>query len=114
MRLYWGVRHRDDLYLLDLTERWQREHDNFQVVPVLSDGQPGDGWTGRRGLVHEAMLEDFPDLSGFEVYACGSVKMVEAAVPAFLAQGLGESFCFSDAFTPSSAAPTSAAPFQTA
>ena len=105
MRLYWGVRHRDDLYLLDLTERWQREHDNFQVVPVLSDGAPGDGWTGRRGLVHEAMLEDFPDLSGHEVYACGSVKMVEAAVPAFLAQGLGESFCFSDAFTPSGAAP---------
>jgi NAD(P)H-flavin reductase len=50
------------------------------------------------------MLEDFPDLSGHEVYACGSVKMVEAAVPAFLAQGLGESFCFSDAFTPSGAA----------
>ena len=86
--------------LLDLTERWQREHDNFQVVPVLSDGAPGDGWTGRRGLVHEAMLEDFPDLSGHEVYACGSVRMVEAAVPDFLAHGLAESFCFSDAFTP--------------
>jgi CDP-4-dehydro-6-deoxyglucose reductase, E3 len=104
MRLYWGVRHRDDLYQLDLAERWQREHEQFSVVPVLSDGQPGDGWTGRRGLVHEVMLEDFPDLSGHEVYACGSVKMVEAAVPAFLAQGLGEAFCFSDAFTPSSAA----------
>jgi len=31
--------------------------------------------------------------------------MVEMAVPAFLAQGLGEAFCFSDAFTPSGAAP---------
>ena len=47
------------------------------------------------------MLADFPDLTGHEVYACGSVKMVEAAVPAFLAQGLGEGFCFSDAFVPS-------------
>jgi CDP-4-dehydro-6-deoxyglucose reductase len=103
MRLYWGVRRREDLYLLALAEAWQREHQNFQVVPVLSDGQPGDGWSGRRGLVHEAMLEDFPDLSGHEVYACGSLKMVEAAVPAFLAQGLSEDFCFSDAFTPSAA-----------
>ena len=60
-------------------------------------------------MVHEAMLEDFPDLSGHEVYACGSVKMVETAVPAFLAQGLGESFCFSDAFTPTSAAPSQGA-----
>ena len=104
MVLYWGVRHRDDLYMLELAESWAREHDNFRVVPVLSDSQPGDGWSGRRGMVHEAILEDYPDLSGHEVYACGSVKMVEAAVPAFLAQGLGESFCFSDAFTPSMAA----------
>ena len=47
------------------------------------------------------MLADFPDLTGYEVYACGSVKMVEAAVPAFIAHGLGEDVCFSDAFLPS-------------
>ncbi|MBL0090492.1 MAG: cytochrome b N-terminal domain-containing protein [Ideonella sp.] len=103
MALYWGVRQASDLYLLALAEAWQREHANFQVIPVMSEGAAGDGWTGRRGLVHEAMLIDHPDLSGFEVYACGSVKMVETAVPAFLAQGLGEAFCFSDAFTPSGA-----------
>ena len=61
----------------------------------------GDGWTGRTGMVHEAMLADFPDLRGFEVYVCGSLKMVEAAVPAFMAQGLGETFCHTDAFLPS-------------
>ncbi len=104
MQLYWGVRQRQDLYLLELTERWAREHANFRVVPVLSDGAPGDGWTGRRGLVHEAMLADHPDLSGHEVYACGSLKMVETAVPAFLSQGLGPEFCFSDAFVPSASA----------
>ena len=49
------------------------------------------------------MLEDHPDLRGFEVYACGSMKMVEAAVPDFLKHGLDEQFCFSDAFTPSAA-----------
>ncbi len=96
MWLYWGVRRRRDLYMLELAEQWAREHTNFHVVPVLSE--PGDEWSGRRGLVHEAMLHDFPDLSGREVYVCGSVKMVEAAVPAFIARGLGEDFCFSDAF----------------
>jgi len=40
----------------------------------------------------------FPDLSGHEVYVCGSVKRVEALVPAFLAQGLAEGVCFSNAF----------------
>jgi NAD(P)H-flavin reductase/ferredoxin len=98
MWLYWGVRRRRDLYLLELAEQWARDHANFHLVPVLSE--PGDEWAGRRGLVHEAMLHDFPDLSGREVYVCGSVKMVETAVPAFIARGLSEDFCFSDAFLP--------------
>jgi CDP-4-dehydro-6-deoxyglucose reductase len=100
MRLYWGVRQRKDLYLLELAQSWQREHANFEVVPVLSEPQPDDHWTGRTGLVHEAMLADYGDLTGFEVYVCGSLKMVETAVPSFLAHGLGADACFSDAFLP--------------
>ena len=103
MWLYWGVRKRADLYALELAQQWGREHANFHFVPVLSEAETdgGQGWAGRTGKVHEAMLADFPDLEGFEVYVCGSVKMVEAAVPAFLAQGLGETFCYTDAFLPS-------------
>lgn len=110
MRLYWGVRKPEDLYLRELPERWAREHGNFRFEPVLSQDEQDDGWQGRRGLVHEALLADHPDLSGYEVYACGSVQMVEVAVPAFLAQGLGEQFCFSDAFVPSRAPTGAAAP----
>jgi CDP-4-dehydro-6-deoxyglucose reductase len=104
MRLYWGVRQRKDLYLLELAQRWQREHANFEVVPVLSEPQPEDHWAGRTGMVHDAMLADYGDLTGFEVYVCGSLKMVETAVPAFLAHGLQEGSCFSDAFLPAAAA----------
>lgn len=104
MQLYWGVRRREDLYLLEQVEAWQREHPNFRFVPVLSEPPPdNEAWPGRRGLVHEAMLADHPNLAGYEVYACGSVKMVEAAVPDFLAHGLSEQFCFSDAFVPQAA-----------
>ncbi len=105
MRLYWGVRRRQDLYLLELAQSWQREHANFQVIPVLSEPQPEGQWSGRTGLVHEAMLADHGDLTGFEVYVCGSLKMVESAVPAFMAHGLGDGACFSDAFLPAAAAP---------
>jgi len=101
LHLYWGVRKERDLYMRELPERWAREHPNFRFVPVLSEADEGDGWNGRTGLVHEAILADFPDLSGFSVYACGSVRMVQAAQPAFLAQGLSEDACFSDAFLPS-------------
>ncbi|MGD9599312.1 MAG: FAD-binding oxidoreductase [Steroidobacteraceae bacterium] len=102
MRLYWGVRFRGDLYQLDLCERWEREHPDFRFIPVLS--RPEDsGWTGRTGHVDTAILEDFPNLQGYEVYVCGSVQLVRGAVPAFLARGLSENACFTDTFTPVSA-----------
>jgi CDP-4-dehydro-6-deoxyglucose reductase len=98
MVLYWGVRSKKDLYLADLPERWAAEHPNFRFVPVLSAPRAEDNWHGRTGLVHEAILADYPDLSGHQLYACGSVQMVEAAHPAFAAQGLAQDDCFSDAF----------------
>jgi NAD(P)H-flavin reductase/ferredoxin len=103
MLLYWGVRRPADLYLRELPERWAREHSNFSFVPVISHPAPEDRWTGRTGLVHQAILADFPDLGGYQVYACGSAAMVEAAHPAFKAQGLGPDDCFSDAFVPRAA-----------
>ena len=99
IRLYWGVRQRRDFYLQHLPEQWQREHDNFKFIPVLSEAGPGDEWSGRTGLVHEAILQDFPSLAGNEIYACGSVRMVEAVFPKLKGQGAEEGMCFSDAFT---------------
>jgi len=87
-----------DLYLPELPRQWEREHANFRFIPVLSEAAPEDQWTGRIGLVHEAILADFPDLSSHQVYACGSAGMVEAAYPAFQAHGLRQDDCFSDAF----------------
>ena len=98
MILYWGVRSRRDLYMAALARQWAREHDNFTFVPVLSDPRPEDYWTGRTGLVHEAILTDLPDLSAHQIYACGSVQMVEAATPAFVKRGISSDDCFSDAF----------------
>jgi NAD(P)H-flavin reductase len=98
MVLYWGVRHREDLYAAELCEQWAREHDNFRFIAVLSEPGPGDRWAGRIGLVHEAILQDYPDLSTHQIYACGSVQMVEAVAPALASRGLSPDDCFSDAF----------------
>jgi len=98
MILYWSVRTLADLYLPDLPKQWAAEHANFTFVPVLSAPRPEDQWTGRTGLVHEAILADFPNLAGHQIYACGSVAMVEAAHPAFMAHGMSQDDCFSDAF----------------
>ncbi len=104
IQLYWGVRAKSDLYCQDELARWQAEHGNFTYVPVLSGPAGEDAWDGRRGFVHQALLADHPDLNGYEIYVCGSVRMVEAAVPDFISHGLAEDFCFSDAFVPNSKA----------
>ncbi len=99
MTLYWGCRARADLYMADLPERWADEAPNFHFVPVLSDPAPNDGWTGRTGLVHRAVMEDFPDLAGHQVYASGTPAMVEAARRDFAnACGLPGTEFFADSF----------------
>ena len=100
VRLYWGCRSRRDLYLPELPEQWASEQPNFSYVPVLSDPLPQDHWTGRTGFVHRAVMQDLPDLSAWQVYACGAPLMVEAAKRDFTQQcGLPEEQFFADAFT---------------
>jgi len=102
MVLYWGVRSLSDLYLADLPMQWQRQHANFSFVPVLSEPLPGDAWQGRTGFVHQAVLDDFDSLAGFQVYACGAPAMTDIARQTFVEQkGLPEDEFYCDAFTPS-------------
>jgi CDP-4-dehydro-6-deoxyglucose reductase, E3 len=97
--LYWGCRAKQDLYMLDLPQRWAAETPGFRFVPVLSDALPADDWTGRTGFVHRAVMEDFPDLSGHQVYASGAPVMVDAARRDFAAAcGLPPEEFFADSF----------------
>ncbi len=99
--LYWGARAGSDLYLPDLPIAWAREHPNVSYIPVLSDPLPGDQWQGRTGFVHQAVLDDFSDLSGYQVYACGAPGMTDLAKETFAARGLPDDEFYCDAFTPS-------------
>jgi CDP-4-dehydro-6-deoxyglucose reductase, E3 len=77
--LYWGGRRPKDLYLHALCEQWSASLPFFTYVPVVSDALPEDGWTGRTGFVHKAVVQDFPELSGYQVYACGAPIVIDSA-----------------------------------
>lgn len=97
--LYWGARTLAGLYQHALAERWAQEIPGFQYVPVLSDEVPS-GWTGHKGLVHHAVIRDYPDMSGYQVYACGAPAMIEAARQDFTQTcGLPAQAFFADAFS---------------
>jgi CDP-4-dehydro-6-deoxyglucose reductase len=83
--LYWGGRRPQDLYMMALCEEWVRTLPNFKFVPVISNAQPEDQWQGRSGFVHQAVIEDLPDLSAYQVYACGAPIVVESAQRDFVA-----------------------------
>jgi CDP-4-dehydro-6-deoxyglucose reductase, E3 len=98
--LYWGGRRPADLYQDAWVQARLAEMPNLRYVPVVSDALPEDGWTGRTGYVHRAVLQDFPDLSGHQVYACGAPIVVESARTDYSAlAGLPAEEFFADAFT---------------
>lgn len=98
--LYWGGRRPADLYMNDWLQAKVLEMPNLRYVPVVSNALPEDHWTGRTGFVHKAVLEDFTDLSGHQVYACGAPVVVELAREEYTAlAGLPAEEFFADAFT---------------
>jgi CDP-4-dehydro-6-deoxyglucose reductase len=98
--LYWGGRRPTDLYLDDWVQAQLAVMPNLKYVPVISNALPEDGWTGRTGFVHKAVLEDFPDLSGHQVYACGAPIVVDSARADYTALGgLPPDEFYADSFT---------------
>ena len=98
--LYWGGRRPGDLYMHDWVQARLAEMPQLRYVPVVSNALPEDNWTGRTGFVHQAVLDDLPDLSGHQVYACGAPIVVDSARAQYTAQaGLPEDQFFADAFT---------------
>ena len=97
--LYWGARTLRDIYLIDEINALADQYDNLSFTPVLSEALPEDDWRGRTGFVHRAVMEDYPDMSQLQVYACGLPMMVDAARSDFMQQcGLPEDEFFADSF----------------
>jgi NAD(P)H-flavin reductase/ferredoxin len=101
VHVYVGARKTEGVYGQAAMRRWNAARPGWRIVPVVSEPSPADGWSGRTGFVHEAVLEDLERLDGYAVYACGPPAMVLAARTAFAARGVAPENFHSDAFAPS-------------
>lgn len=104
--LYWGAGTAQGIYMDHWPRSWHsagsgRPSPRISYTPVVASQQDDDGWKGRRGHVHEAVLADHPDLSGYDLYMAGPPPMIEAARGEFLAHGLEEQHLFYDSFVAS-------------
>lgn len=98
VHFFWGVRRPRDLYEGAQVAQWAETHDWLRFTPVMSEPLPEDGWRGRRGWVHEAVLDDYPSLAAVDVYAAGPPPMIAVIQELFPAHGLPQGRLFFDSF----------------
>ena len=98
IHFYWGARHAHDLYEQPRMLEWLQRHPQLSFTAVLSEATTTEAAHARAGLVHEAVLADHRDLSGFEVYAAGPPAMIEAMRAAFPTHGLPAERLYFDSF----------------
>ena len=96
LTVYWGVRSERDLYARAALERATLEGAASSYVPVLSEAAPS--WAGRRGFVHEAVLEDLADLGQYDVYTAGPPAMIAAIRHEFARRGADPARLYFDSF----------------
>ena len=98
IHLFCGARAKRDLYMDETANAWLKKFDNLKYTPVLSQPEDGDDWQGKTGYVHEAVVDAYPDLSGYDVYLSGPPAMVKSGMDAFYEKGLPETQIYSDSF----------------
>lgn len=96
VQIYWSNKSIDDFYLLDQFNRWVDQNKNLNFTPILESANTA--WSGQTGYIYEVVEKDFTDLSGVQVYLCGSPRMVYGTIDKLEVIGLREENCYSDVF----------------
>ncbi|MUK26530.1 FAD-binding oxidoreductase [Aliivibrio fischeri] len=98
VHIYWGMQYQQELYCNELIAL-ANQNQNISFTAVLSrELEPLSDY--QQGYVQNAVVRDFSSLNDVEVYACGSLSMIEDAKTLFLQYHLPVDAFFSDAFTP--------------
>jgi p-cymene monooxygenase electron transfer component len=98
--LVFGARQRRDLYRVpeieELADTWRG---SFSWIRILSQEDQSTEWTGRRGLVTDAVRRlDADFLQACDVYTCGPPVMVDALEASFGEIRMGSKFFHADRF----------------
>ena len=103
VRFFYGARAKRDLFYLDEFASLAANLPEFRFIPALSDAEPGDGWTGETGFIHDVVQRTLREenLDGeIDAYACGPPPMVDAVLPILQMAGLEPERIYVDKFTP--------------
>ncbi|GAB3214865.1 NAD(P)H-flavin reductase [Pseudaeromonas pectinilytica] len=94
--LYWGVRHKSQLYEGAEVLAWANEYQQLNYIPVVE--HPQAEWLGRTGMVHEAVLADFASLDQYDIYVAGRFEMAAVVRQTLRLRGVQDEHLFGDAY----------------
>ena len=95
--LFWGVKEYSHFYFENEAMAWAKKHNNIHFHPVIE--LPEAQWQGHQGYVHQAVLNEFDNLSAFDIYIVGPFEMAKIARDDFMKQGALTDHIFGDAFS---------------
>jgi CDP-4-dehydro-6-deoxyglucose reductase len=98
LHLFWGAQSQADLYMHEQAQKWANENDHIQYSTALSEPRNEADPESFSGFVHEAVLQQYPDLPGFDIYMSGPPAMIDAGRAAFLERGAEKRRIFFDSF----------------
>lgn len=95
--VYFGVQQERDIYCEQELQQIAQQHSNVTVQIVLSNSL--EQRSKRTGFLHDAIDQDFKDLTGAKVYAAGPPPMIDALQELVLKKGVNEQDIHCDPFT---------------
>ncbi|MEH6562196.1 MAG: 2Fe-2S iron-sulfur cluster-binding protein [Marinobacter sp.] len=95
VKLFWGVRRHEDMYLRSMARQWEQDWPGFTFNPVVGDDEDSD-WSGHHDQLVRAVLASGMDWNNVEVHASGSPTMVYTLMDALVEAGLPSEAFFSD------------------
>ncbi|SHK03893.1 CDP-4-dehydro-6-deoxyglucose reductase [Marinobacter antarcticus] len=95
VKLFWGVRRHEDMYLRSMARQWEEDWSVFTFQPVVGDDEDND-WSGHHDQLVRAVLASGMDWNNLEVHASGSPAMVYTLMDALVEAGLPSEAFFSD------------------
>ena len=96
IQLAWGLRHADDVCLVDELDRFAAAHATFSYDLSLSD--PDENWAGRRGRITEWAPTLVDEIDRFRFYLCGNGAMVEEMAAALSEVGVTSDRVYGEAY----------------
>lgn len=98
VRLYFGARTPDDLFVLDEMKKFEEEMYDFEFMPTLSRVTEEMNWTGDQGRVNNSIEKYLEDGANVSCYLCGSPRMIDSIKESLAEKNIPEDRIYFDEF----------------